>query len=701
MTLNRRRPGDSFTDQTGGDFLYIDDAGPLRAFALPDPQEQAPVATAAPARATASSDVVGPEATAARFMIQPTDVLLSQQWAVNGGAGIVDMGVKSVWNEYRGAGVRVAVIDDGFDYTHADLARNYDRNLDQDLIQRDGDARNAVGNNHGTAVMGVIGADDNGIGMVGIASDATLVGLRIGYGAAGSTSQIFGALALARQSDIANNSWGYGGFFTDNFDSPWMRQAEIEMINGVNAGRGGLGTNFIFASGNARAVGDDVNHHSFQNSIFTTAVGSIDSTGKLAATSTPGAAVHLVASGVRVLTTDVTGNGGYVADDYALMSGTSFAAPTVSGVVALMLQANKNLAYRDVQEILAYSAKLTDASSSSWRINGADNWNGGGLHTSTDYGFGVVNAHDAVRLAETWTVQSTYASMDVASAFAAPAAAVPATGVYFSSLNITRALDIDKVEVDLRLTHSWIGELRISLLSPDGTESVLINRPGVARGGSGAGTDMDNINFTLTSNQFWGEESVGTWRLKVEDLGGNGTGRLDSWRLNVYGDDVTHNDQYVFTDEFASYGADAARRLLVDTRGLDTVNGSALTTAMNFDLRSGGTIAGRQVSIQQGTFLERLYGGDAGDVLVGNSGANSIWGGRGNDRLTGGIGEDRFLFGRNSGNDVITDFGAGDKVVLRDGVTARFAGSLVTFSDGGTVSAANNYLWKSTDFVFG
>jgi subtilisin-like proprotein convertase family protein len=613
---------------------------------------------------------------------------------------VVDIGVKSVWNEYRGAGVRVAVVDDGFDYDHFELTKNYDRTRDQDVIQWDNDARNGSGNNHGTAVMGVIGADDNGLGTIGVASDATLIGLRMGYGSAGSFDQIVNAFRIAKTHDVVNNSWNYSQFFADNFDMIWMRQGETELISGVNTGRGGLGTNFIFAAGNTRGAGDDVNFHNFQNSIYTTSVGAIDSSGRLAGFSTPGAAVHLVAPGVGVLTTDITGGAGYSGSDFAWMNGTSFAAPTVSGVVALMLQANKNLAYRDVQEILAYSARLTDGAASSWKINAADNWNGGGLHTSTDYGFGVVNAHDAVRLSETWTVKSTYAAMDVATAFVAPA--LPVTvGTYFSDLVITRALDIDKIEIDLRLTHDWIGELRISLLSPEGTESVIVDRPGVARGGSGAGTSMDNINFTMTSNQFWGEDSVGTWRLKVEDLGGNGTGRLDSWRLNVFGDDVTHNDQYIFTDEFATYGMEAARRLLVDTRGLDTVNGSALTGSMNFDLRTGGTIAGHQVTIQSGSFIERLYGGDAGDILTGNSGANSIWGGRGNDVLTGLGGNDRFLFGRNSGHDVITDFHAGDLIVLRDGITARHSGSLITFSDGGTVTAANNYLWKSADFVYG
>ncbi|MBL8703146.1 MAG: S8 family serine peptidase [Alphaproteobacteria bacterium] len=693
--MQRRRQFDSNETQFENNAFHLDHAEPI------DVSPSAPV-RAAPAAPT----LAGPDATWTKSTAAPSDTLLGSQWYVNSGAapGSAGINVQSVWSEYRGAGIKIAVIDDGFDYNHYDLTKNYNRNADQDLIKYDNDAINETGNNHGTTVMGVIGADDNGVGLVGVAPDASLIGLRIGYGAAGNAYQIMDALHEAAKADVANNSWGYTAMFSDNFNG-WMSGVEAELVNAVSTGRGGLGTNVIFAAGNGRASGDDVNYHNHQNSIYTTAVAATDSSGVVASFSNPGAALLVSAPGVGILTTDAT-NGGYNSGDTVTMNGTSFAAPIVSGVVGLMLEANRNLGYRDVQEILAYSARLTDSTRSSWQLNHSDNWNGGGMHTSSDYGFGLVNAHDAVRIAETWTLRSTYSTMDVASATATPNLTIGSTGTVYSTLNLTRAMDIDKMEVDLNISHDFIGDLRVSLISPKGTESFLIDRPGVARGAAGSGTSMDNIVFSLSSTQFWDESSAGTWTLKVQDVGTGGvssSNKLVSWTLNAYGDDVTYNDQYVYTDEFAKYGLDASRRTLVDTRGMDTVNASAVTTSVNFDLRTGGTIAGNYVAIQQGTWIERLYGGDANDVLVGNGGGNSIWGGRGNDVLTGGIGQDRFLYGHSSGNDRITDFVASeDKIVMRDGVFLRStSGSVATLSDGATITAANGYNWKTTDFIYG
>jgi subtilisin family serine protease len=84
------------------------------------------------------------------------------------------------------------------------------------------------------------------------------------------------------------------------------------------------------------------------------------------------------------MTDDRLGNYGYGSGDYVTMSGTSYSAPTVAGVIALMLQANPNLGFRDAQEILAYSAKLTDPTNTGRAYNGAHDWNGGGLHFSHD-----------------------------------------------------------------------------------------------------------------------------------------------------------------------------------------------------------------------------------------------------------------------------------------------------------------------------
>ena len=87
----------------------------------------------------------------------------------------------------------------------------------------------------------------------------------------------------------------------------------------------------------------------------------------------------------------IAGGGCYEAGE-----GTSYAAPVVSGVVALVLEANPDLTWRDVQGVLAISASPTDTLSSTWSTNAA------GYAHSDLYGFGIVNASAAVLAAQSW-----------------------------------------------------------------------------------------------------------------------------------------------------------------------------------------------------------------------------------------------------------------------------------------------------------
>src|SRR5213075_877092 len=114
-----------------------------------------------------------------------------------------------------------------------------------------------------------------------------------------------------------------------------------------------LGINIVFAAGNGGS-GDNVNYHNFQNDPYVITVAATDTYGHVASYSTPGAALLISAPGTAK-TDDRVGADGYSTSDYINISGTSYAAPYVSGVVALMLQANHYLGYRDVQDILAYS----------------------------------------------------------------------------------------------------------------------------------------------------------------------------------------------------------------------------------------------------------------------------------------------------------------------------------------------------------
>ncbi len=598
----------------------------------------------------------------------PADPLFADQWHLTHPTAGINL--RSVWTEFTARGVQVAVVDDGFDYRHPDLALRYDTTLDRDWRDNDFDALNSAGERHGTAVTGVIAAARDGQGAVGVAHGATLAGLRIGYGTAGSAAQYAKALVDGARFDVVNCSWGYGNFFSDNFASPTFFAAANALAQGSATGREGLGTVYVFAAGNARASGDTVNHHNFQNSIHTIAVAATDASGRHTASSTPGAALLVAAPGQTITTTDLRGSAGYGEGDWASVNGTSFAAPIVSGVVALMLEANRALGWRDVQEILAHSARPTDSANPSWVTNGAVGWNGGGLRFSNDYGFGLVDAHAAVRLAETWFagggVAATSANKQVRQANVATGLAIPdnSTAGVTATVALDGGLTIDQVEVFVDIRHAALGDLFVSLTSPSGTESVLINRPG--RGAFGT-----ELRFSLTSNAFWGESSGGVWTLKVADLRAGTVGTFASWRLTVHGDADTGDDRHVFTDAFAALAAaDPSRAVLADhDGGTDTLNAAAVTSAVSIDLDRGGTIAGRPFTIATPGAFENAIGGDGDDRLAGNALANLLWGGRGHDVLDGGAGDDTIKGG--AGDDTLIG-GPGLDTALYDGLWASF-----------------------------
>ena len=597
----------------------------------------------------------------------PFDPLFPYQWYLYnigqlGGTPGMDLNVVNVWDDYTGRGVVVGIIDDGFDYYHPDLNDNYDSTIDYDSTDGNFSPFGLSTDSHGTSVAGIIGAEaGNGIGGVGVAFGATITGFR-----ATSISAATDALWRSVNVDVVNNSWGFSSNFYDNFKTSLFFEAGQAIENAVANGRGGLGTAIVFSGCNYRTDGDNTNYHNFQNSRFVTTVAAINNNGLVSYYSNPGASILVSAFGSApssIVTTDRTGNAGYNSGDYTdSFAGTSAAAPMVSGVIALMLEANPNLGYRDIQEILAYSARKVDPfnqgfQTTGWQTNGANNWNGGGLHVSHDYGFGLVDAHAAVRLAETWQTQSRYDNEYYLSTFRPLAWVIPDGNFLGITDTVTMAegLQIDSVEVELNLTHPWRGDLVVTLTSPNGTESVLINRP------SNGLDDGQNIVFTLSSTHHWGESSAGNWTLKVKDLESGDVGILKSWKLTLYGDLDTTNDNYIYTNEFANYDA-TSRQILNDTAGIDTINAAAITSNSYLNLTPGSvsTLAGKSLTIGATTVIENAFGGDGNDTIIGNSAANTLYGGRGNDYLDGGAGND-ILYG-GAGNDTLIG-GAGSNTL--------------------------------------
>ncbi|NRP16367.1 S8 family serine peptidase [Marinobacterium sp. xm-a-152] len=576
-------------------------------------------------------------------------------------------------NQYTGAGIKVGVVDDGIDTMHPDLIENLDFALayDTQFDTRDGSPKYPylVGlppDNHGTLVAGIIGAvANNETGLVGSAYDVDLVSTRVKW----TWGQITEALNLQYQFDVSNNSWGAIDQFGDNFNSTELTFAWMGLRKGVEDGRGGLGTVFVFSAGNSAGSGDNTNYHNFQNAREVITVGAAAPDNTASGFSTPGASVLISTYGESMVTTDRVKPGWGVAPGSAFspnFSGTSAAAPLVSGVVALMLEANPDLGYRDVQKILTYSAWHPDVQD--WKVNGASDFNLGGLSFNDKAGFGLVDAYSAVQLARTWTKQNTSINEATASArkFGLVDTIPDGTGEkYTATFEIDSSLSVEHVELGIDIRHARMGDLIITLTSPDGTQSTLMNRPTVnaelpfGLSGDASGVPQ-HLLWDFSSVQFWGESASGTWTVEIEDTRAEQVGTLHSLSLRLYGEQTQGNDIYVFTDE--GFTA-ASSRVLEDEYGIDAINASPVRFDTYIDLTQG-IIAANGVghTIADWTTIENAYTGSGDDRVVGNAENNIIDTYDGDDTIEAGLGNDTINAGR--GADVVVFAGNRDEFTL-------------------------------------
>ena len=193
-------------------------------------------------------------ATAALNNPQINDSLYGCQWHLrNQERGGEDINVEAVWVEgINGAGVNVAVVDDGMYYAHEDLAPNVDTALNHNYDASIRDSHDIYGRyeHHGTAVAGIIAAQDNGIGVRGVAPRATVYGYNFLAGYWQQFEDRNRADAMSRNrvvTAISNNSWG-------PVDGPWPSRAnqfwELAIDSGIREGYEGKGVFYVFAGGN-------------------------------------------------------------------------------------------------------------------------------------------------------------------------------------------------------------------------------------------------------------------------------------------------------------------------------------------------------------------------------------------------------------------------------------------------------------------
>ena len=606
--------------------------------------------------------------------------------------------METVWAEYDGSGVHVAVVDDGVQAGHPDLADNYLGLHYAGGYGTDDGAPIYADDDHGTAVAGLIASVDNGIGTIGVAHGADLSSINL-LSNAGSFNRALDMLRFTANYDVVNASWGYAGDFSTSVADGTYRPEDggdaegATIATAVETGRGGLGTIFVKAAGNdggtiyGNAGGEWLNslHH-------TITVGATDRDGVAYDYSSHGANI-LISAPAGSQTTDRTGSAGYAAGDYTnTFGGTSAATPVVAGVTALMLDAAPDLGWRDVQNILAASAAQTGSAlggpagateAGAWFSNGATNWNGGGMTYSQSYGYGLVDAHAAVRMAEAWHLfgAPATAANDRVTVAGYTGAALPIGDFGSTSASVWVATDIEveHIYVEIEGDHTWIGDLDLTLVAPDGTAFELAARDG--------GSGQIDGSFTFGVAGARGMGSAGRWRLEVSDGAAGDVGSLDDVTLTFVGAASSPATVHHVTDDFAMLAsAEGARRVIEDTDGgLDWLNLVAVTGDVKLLMGTDGRLAIDGATLARidpdGAAIENAALGDGDDTVRGSAAGNALHGGRGDDVLQGNGGNDT-IHGQ-AGNDSLLGDAGSDTLSGGAGADVLWGGDLRDRLDGG------------------
>jgi len=336
-----------------------------------------------------------------------------------------------------------------------------------------------VNSTHGTACGGAAAAAvNNSVCGVGVAYGATLSGitfLAIDIAIQPSSGEVL--TVRGSGVDVSSNSWGatgegrITGFYKDSesfFDA-------VDQLTSQN--RDGKGAVIHFAGGNDGQKIDYCEREEKMASPLIIVVGATSDQGKHVGYSEPCSNVLVTAPSQEQ--NDVSRRRGIVVP-YNVgnsvscqldFSGTSAATPIVAGVSALLLEANRNLTYRDVQTILATTATQVDPTEPSWTTNGA------GVKHSTKFGFGRVNALAAVQAAKTWTNLPAVQTSTTVN-FAGPVAVPDGTGAsatVTTSLTLPARARIEHVLVRLDLDHPSPNQVRVEIESPSGFRSILVH----------------------------------------------------------------------------------------------------------------------------------------------------------------------------------------------------------------------------------
>ncbi|XP_064601018.1 furin-1-like [Liolophura sinensis] len=433
------------------------------------------------------------------------------------------LNVAAAWRVATGKGIVVGVISDGVQRDHQDLKVDdtLSFNFHRDLPQNP--------NSRGTQAAGVVAAAKNHLCGVGVAFDAKIADIRLVEAHSTVNSQVEAMTQALGHVDVYLHSWSLSRSVNSELTLP--HPVEMALRTGATKGRNGKGVIHVWDTGNSNPD-NSCAYDPYVNSIYTIPVSGITKSEDRLESGTACAAILATAYSQNNNSNDhiVTTTGGSRTSCTDEFGESSAAAAMATGVLALALQTNPNLTWRDIQHLLVQTSNalvLKKRNPKDFVFNGAS------LLVSNAFGFGLIDAAKLVAMATVWKPVPQAISCHVTSSGLARTST--SSSVRTSTIQVSpMTCDIsylEHVEVTFNLTYSnGRGNVQLMLESPSSTKTVLV--PG--RSGD---DHITHFNWTILSVQFWGENPSGGWKISIQEapMSKFSPAILFGWSLKLHG----------------------------------------------------------------------------------------------------------------------------------------------------------------------
>jgi kexin len=405
--------------------------------------------------------------------LQINDPIFHQQWHLFNTVQLGhDVNVTGVWLQgITGKNSTVAIVDDGLDMYSDDLKDNYYAAGSYDFNDNTDEPRPRLSDDrHGTRCAGEVSAGKNNVCGVGVAYDSRIAGLRILSKLISDADEAVAMNYDFQHNQIYSCSWGPPDD-GKSMDAPGIliRRA---MLNAVQNGRQGLGSIYVFASGNGAQNDDNCNFDGYTNSIYSITVGAIDRKGLHPYYSEKCSAGLVVTyssgSGDAIHTTDVGQNA--CSNSHG---GTSAAAPLAAGIFALALQARPDLSWRDMQYLAMDTAVPVNLDTGDYQVTKI------GKKFSHTFGYGKLDSYAIVEAAKTWNKVKPQAwfyspwihvNQAIPQGDAGVAVSFDVTEDMLKEANLQR---LEHITVTMNVEHGRRGDISVDLISPEKIVSHL------------------------------------------------------------------------------------------------------------------------------------------------------------------------------------------------------------------------------------